>query len=239
MKILKKLCSKCLAGLLAASTILSAVPVTAVYAAPDTFQAVNESVNAQRSDAATVSRAVAAVNKARRTGSEEDIKTAMGSVVNTGNGPLGEVDYSKAREAAETDHLDIDTIGRYVITENEYGDTERPEPGSEPEQCDSAGKRRENTDDPAPAGDSSEEVEVAPVGDPTETVEAASEGEPKEEVEPVMQEEPAQVSDPLPESEIAEDESGKEEPASDDLPSYNESSDDSDNEDPDDENDEK
>lgn len=76
MNLLKKLSSKCLAGLLAAATIISGVPSTAVYAAPETYKAAETSANVQRSDAAAVSRAVAAVNKARRTGSAEDIKTA-------------------------------------------------------------------------------------------------------------------------------------------------------------------
>lgn len=76
MKLLKKISSKCLAGFLAAATIISAAPATAVYAAPETYQAAETSSNAQRSDAEAVSRAVAAVKKARRTGSAEDIKTA-------------------------------------------------------------------------------------------------------------------------------------------------------------------
>ncbi len=76
MRILKGLVSKYISIVLAAAIFVSGVPATGVYAATEAYQAVNMSAGVQRSDVAAVSRAVAAVKEARRTGSEEDIKKA-------------------------------------------------------------------------------------------------------------------------------------------------------------------
>ncbi len=77
---LKKIRLSVIAATLTASMVLAGIPVTAVYALPDTYQAATAAVAAvsvQRSDAGAVAKAVAAVNEARRTRSEEDIKKAQ------------------------------------------------------------------------------------------------------------------------------------------------------------------
>ena len=81
MRILKGLASKYISIVLAAAIFVSGVPATGVYAATDAYQAVNMSASVQRSDVAAVSKAVAAVKEARRTGSEEDIKKARDLIV--------------------------------------------------------------------------------------------------------------------------------------------------------------
>ena len=191
-----------------------------------------------------------------------DIGGYENAVVNAGNGPLGVMDYTEAKEIAEEDHLDLDSIGRYVIRDVN-DDTDRPKEASEPEHCDSAGKKAEKTEDPAPASEPAEVTEQASAVDPkpsavTEQTPAADpepaaepseetvpaldidpvrEVEPAPEGEPALEGEPVEASDPLPESEPAADEGVQEEPATDDSSSGDESSDDSDSDDTDNESD--
>ena len=76
MIMFKKICSKYLAIVVVASTLISGVPATTVYAAPDTYQAADMAVNTQAVNESAISEAIKAIYKAKLTGSEQDIKIA-------------------------------------------------------------------------------------------------------------------------------------------------------------------
>ncbi len=114
-----------------------------------------------------------------------DIGGYENAVVNVGNGPLAEINYSDVLGAAGEKGIDIVNIGRYVNTGNEYDDTERSVPGSEPEQCDSLAKRSDDTEDLSTDAERFETYERASAdGDDVSVVETEEVEEPAPAIDP-------------------------------------------------------
>jgi len=76
MRQFKKLFSKCMSVVVVAATLISGVPAAEVFAAPESYQAANMSVNSQRVNTVSVSKVIKAINKVKSTGSADDLKKA-------------------------------------------------------------------------------------------------------------------------------------------------------------------